>query len=156
MFNKIWIQWNLNSIQSNSSWNICGSHQCYNFNQREKKHHHVLYAWWFQMLIKFIPNFFFVVSLFFCTILIFLMIILNSCLFQFTFWVHISSFMNILDSYCFNLLLKTIVSIFYWIDEVSIFFCFNLSLNWCFNSHNHIQLLFQFSHKKYKHNSKTS
>jgi hypothetical protein len=126
------------------------------FFKKGEKHHHVLYAWWFQMLIKFIPYFFFVVSLFLSTILIFLMIILNSCYFishfefifqiSWTYWIPIVSI-----SYW------TIVSIFYWIDEVSILFLFQFIIEfWCFISHNHIQLLFQFSHKKHKHNSKIS
>jgi hypothetical protein len=123
MFNKIWIQWNLNSIQSNSSWNICGSHQCYNFNKREKKHHHVLYAWWFQMLIKYIPNFFFVVSLFLSTILIFHMIKLNSCYFNSHF------------EFIFQISWTYFVSIYHWIGASILIIIFIIIFNCCSNSH---------------------
>jgi hypothetical protein len=145
MFNKIWIQWNSNSIQSNSSWNICGSHQCYNFKEREKKHHHVLYAWWFQMLIKFIPNFLFVVSLFFSTILIFLMIISNSCYFNshfefifqisWTYWIPIVSISYWKQLFQFFIELMKFqfffVSIYHWIGASILIIIFNC----CSNSH---------------------
>ncbi len=86
-------------------------YQCYNFFKREKKHHHVLYAWWFQMLIKFFSALY--------------------LYFSWSYWIHVISILILnsyfkfhehMDSYCFNLLLKTIVSIFYWIDEVLNFF----------------------------------
>jgi hypothetical protein len=135
----VWIQWNLNSIQSNSGWIYV---VLINVTILKKGRKNIIMCCMhydskcLSSLYPFFP----------CGFTFFQHYInishdhIEFMLFQFSFWVHISNFMNILDSYCFNLLLKTIVSIFYWIDEVSIYHWIGASIliiifNCCSNSH---------------------
>jgi len=123
--------------------------------RKREKYYHV-HKWWFQTLIKFIfytHFFFWVVSLFFNFSWSYWIII------SIHHWIAISIFrivsnyniFNFLLNECFNFSssywivgLQFLIELFKFQFLVTILNCWS---NWCFNCYDHVQSLFQFSHK---------
>jgi hypothetical protein len=108
-----------------TSWDAHGSYECYN-EERGKKSScacMMIPSVWSNLYSKQICCFNF------SNQIIDLFQFFIELLFQFSYWIVISNFMIIFNCYCFK-----------------------FSLNWCFNSHDRIHLLFQFSQQKHTHN----